>query len=147
MMAVLFLHTPVPRLILPLGCHRGFGYLASSFPAPRVWSFLLPTQTVDPWKIKDNPHLTATSPWNQEQPPLENQAPPLLGPLHTLPRARWEPRLPPVSFLLTPESSTFQLRQPFSQTDLFPSHTKSQVLVTVAGTLRFCTKSWGHSQT
>lgn len=81
-----------PRLIVPLRCHLGFGYLASSFPVPQS-GVSLPAQTADPWKIKDTPCfgsyflnepgaaatvLPATSGG-----PLEGQVPPLLSPLHT----------------------------------------------------------------
>lgn len=46
-------HTTVPRLILPLWCHLGFGYLDASFPAPQGLELSPPAQTAGSWKIRD----------------------------------------------------------------------------------------------
>lgn len=121
----------------------GLWLLSLIFSSPTVWSFL-PAQTADPWKIRHSliwellpiPEGTKSS-CHCSPSYLWGQVLPLLSPLHI-----------PVSFPLTPEGSTLQLRQPFSHTTPSPSpYPESQVLVTVAGTLRLCTKSWGHSQT
>lgn len=91
--------TPVPRLILPLGCHLGFGSLASSAPAPQGLELSLPAQTADPWEIKDTPYLVATSlePRAAAAPSGEPGSTSARPTSHTA-RTRWEPQLPPVSF-------------------------------------------------